>query len=422
MTTITINFPKPAKVFNRKIYDILDDYSHFTEVHYGGASSGKSHGVVQKIVKKSLMGWSKPRKVLFTRKVAATIKDSIFEDVRSCLADWKLLHLCKVNMTDYRITLPNGAVFLFKGMDNPEKIKSIKGVSDVVMEEASEFNLEDYTQLTLRLRDKGHPQRQLFLMFNPVSKLNWVYKYFFEPEDKLENVLIVHSTFEDNKFLDDSVRDNLKNLASRNPAYYRIYALGEFATLDKLVFPVYEKRLLDKQALRHLPSFFGLDFGYTNDPSAFTHLKVDRENKTIYVMEEYVKPGMLNDEISSVIKNLGYSKEVITADSAEPKSIAELRLSGLNRIQAARKGKDSVMNGIQFIQQFKLVVDERCFKTLEELENYTWKKDRKTGEYLNEPVDAYNHAIDSIRYALEMARVEKKDKKEKYKAFKSLGL
>lgn len=131
---------------------------------------------------------------------------------------------------------------------------------------------------------------------------------------------------------------------------------------------------------------------------------------------------MLNNEIANVIKSLGFSKEVITADSAEPKSIAELRLQGIGRIQAARKGKDSVMNGIQFIQQFKVVVDERCFKTIEELENYTWKKDQKTGEYKNEPVDAYNHAIDSIRYALEAARTDKKDKKDTYKAIKSLGL
>ena len=401
MMTIKLNFPKPEKVFNKKIFTVLDDYSHFTEVHYGGASSGKSHGVVQKVVKKSLMQWAQPRRVLFTRKVAATIKDSIFEDVLSCLSSFGILGHCKVNMTDYRITLPNGAVFLFKGMDNPEKIKSIKSISDVVMEEASEFNLEDYTQLTLRLREKKHKHRQLFLMFNPVSKLNWVYKYFFEPKEPLKNVTILHSTFEDNKFLDDAVRENLQNLAARNPAYYRIYALGEFATLDKLVFPNYEKRLLDKNELRHLPSYFGLDFGYINDPSAFIHVKIDEKEKKLYIVEEYVKQGMLNDEIAKAIKSLGYSKEVITADSAEQKSIAEIARHDISRIRPARKGKDSVMNGIQFLNQFQIIVDERCFKVIEELENYTWKKDKKTGEYHNEPVDSYNHTIDAIRYAVE---------------------
>jgi len=416
-----INFNSPSKVFNYKIYKNLDDYSSFTEVHYGGASSGKSHGVVQKVVLKALNNWKHPRKILFLRKVAATIKDSIFEDVQGALSTFGILEHCTINNTDYRIVLPNGATFLFKGMDNPEKIKSIKGVSDVVMEEATEFNLEDYTQLTLRMRERKHPNKQIFLMFNPVSKLNWVYKYFFEQEQD-EDTKIIHSTYKDNAFLDDRTKENLEKLSARNPAYYRIYALGDFATLDKLVFPEYTKAILNKEDMRSIPSYFAIDFGYTNDPSAFIHVKLDKQNETLYIMEEYVKTGMLNNEIANMIKKLGYHKEVVTADAAEPKSIAELRLQGIERIQAARKGKDSILNGIDFIKQFDIVIDERCFKTIEELENYTWKKDKRSDEYTNVPVDSYNHSIDAIRYALESARVDKKDYKEKYKALQSLGL
>lgn len=426
MTTININIPQPHKVFNKKIFDNLYNYNNFTEVHYGGASSGKSHGVVQKVVLKALSPWKKPRKVLFTRKVAATIKDSIFEDVRQCLIDFKIIDHCKVNLSDFKIQLPNGAVFLFKGMDNPEKIKSIKGISDVVMEEATEFNLEDYTQLTIRLRDKGHLFRQMFLMFNPVSKLNWVYKHFFL-DGTPENTLIIRSTYTDNRFLDEEVIRNLNDLSSRNPAYYRIYALGEFATLDKLVFTNVEVRVLDKKAINHLPSYFAIDFGYVNDPSAFVHVKVDTANKKLYIVDEYVKKGMLNDEIARTIKALGYHKEVITADSAEQKSIAELKLNnGIERIRPARKGKDSVMNGIQFLQQFDIIVDERCIKTIEEFENYTWRKDKGTNEYKNEPVDTYNHCIDAIRYAVESLtfgqRKKRPDKRKQARVFKSLGL
>src|SRR5699024_2841855 len=185
----------------------------------------------------------------------------------------------------------------------------------------------------------------------------------------------------------------------RNEAYYKIYALGEFATLDKLVFPEYERTLIDKKEVRHLPSYFGLDFGYVNDASALIHLKVDENNKRIYFIEEYVKKGMLNDEIAEVIKSLGYSKEVITADSAEQKSIEEIRRLGINRIRAARKGKDSIIQGIQYMHQYDLIVDERCVKLIEELENYTWQKDKKTNEYKNVPVDSYNHVIDAARYA-----------------------
>lgn len=388
---ININIPFPHKVFNKNIFAIIDDYSNFTEVHYGGGSSGKSHGVVQKVVLKSLKDWKYPRKVLWLRKVQRTLKDSIVEDVKQCLIDFGLWTYCRYNKTDNTMELPNGAIFLFKGMDDPEKIKSVKGVSDVVMEEASDFTMNDYTQLKLRLRERKHKFKQIFLMFNPVSKKNWVYSYFFEPKEPLQDTLILQTTYKNNKFLDEMTRKNLEDLANRNPAYYKIYALGEFATLDKLVFPKYTTGIYNKDDLKHLPSTFSLDFGYVNDPSAFLHCKVDLKHKRIYILEEYVKKGMLNDEIAEVIKSLGYAKEVIIADSAEQKSIAEIRKYGVPRMKPAHKTK--IITGIQFLMQFDIYIDERCVKTIEEFDNYTWKKDKSTGEYYNEPVDAYNHCI-----------------------------
>lgn len=421
MTTakINLNIPKPAKVFNRNIFNILTDYSHFTEVHYGGGSSGKSHGVVQKVVLKALQDWKHPRKILWLRKVGATIADSLFQDVKGCLVDFKIWGFCEWNKTDNRVTLPNGAVFLFKGMDNSEKIKSIKGISDVVMEEASEFHLNDYTQLTLRLREKKHLNKQIFLMFNPVSKLNWVYKYFFTGEPH-KNTLIQQSSYKDNKFLDEMTRQNLEDLANRNPAYYKIYALGEFATLDKLVFPKHTERLISPDEVKHLPSYFGLDFGYINDPSALIHVKIDTRNKQLYIIDEYVKTGMLNDEIANVINQLGYAKERITADSAEKKSIAEIKRKGIERIKPAMKGADSIMSGIQFISQFDIIVDERCTKTIEELNNYTWKKDKNTDEYYNEPVDTYNHSIDALRYSVEELMLKDKQGKKDAKQLRRI--
>lgn len=412
MTKVKLNFNKPSNVFNRNIFEILTNYDNFTEVHYGGGSSGKSHGVIQKVVLKALKDWKYPRRILWLRKVQSTIKDSLFEDVKDCLINFGIWDMCLWNKTDNKVELPNGAVFLFKGLDNPEKIKSIKGISDIVMEEASEFTLNDYTQLTLRLRERKHVSKQIFLMFNPVSKLNWVYKYFFEHGEPMENVMIRQSSYQDNKFLDEMTRQNLELLANRNPAYYKIYALGEFATLDKLVFPNYEKRLINKDELRHLPSYFGLDFGYVNDPSAFIHSKIDVKNKKLYIIEEYVKKGMLNNEIANVIKQLGYSKEIITADSAEQKSIAEISNHDITRIRSAMKGKDSIISGIQYLNQFDIVIDERCFKTIEELDNYTWKKDKNTGEYYNEPVDTYNHCIDALRYSVEMLMINNKKQKK----------
>lgn len=420
MTTINLNIPKPSRIFNKNIYDILFDYSHATEVHYGGGSSGKSHGVVQKVVLKALQQWAVPRKILWLRKVQATVQESLFEDVKACLVDFHIWDLCHWNKTDNKVTLPNGAIFLFKGLDNPEKIKSIKGLSDVVMEEATEFMLNDYTQLTLRLRERKHHDRQIYLMFNPVSKTNWVYKYFFE-QLQGDDVLIRQSSYKDNKFLDDRVRQNLEDLAKRNPAYYKIYALGEFATLDKLVFPKYEKRLLNTDELKHLPSYFGLDFGYENDPSAFVHAKVDLANKTLYIMQEYVKRGLTNYDLAKVITALGYAKERITADSAEKKSVAEIKIGGIERIKPSMKGPDSIMPGLQFLMQFDIVIDERCHKTIEEFDNYTWQKDKSTGEYINKPVDTYNHCIDALRYAVEeLMFVHKKRSTKELKQLRSL--
>ena len=403
---IKIKIKNPSRVFNKHIYDKLTDYSTFTEIHYGGASSGKSHGVIQKVVFKSLQAWKYPRKVLFLRKVGSSVYDSIFEDVKQCLEAWGLLGACKVNNSAYRIELPNGAQFIFKGLDNPEKIKSIKGISDVVMEEASEFTLDDYTQLTLRLRDKKHPNKQIYLMFNPVSKVNWVYNTFFVKKPK--NTVIYQTTYKDNRFLDEVTKENIEELAERNEAYYKIYALGEFATLDKLVFPKYKKQLLNKDELSHIPSDFGLDYGFINDPSAFMHVKVDDENKRLYILEEYVKKGLTNDKIAEAIKALGYSKEIIRADSAEKKSNQELRNLDIPRVIDVIKGPGSVMQGIQYILQYEIIVDERCVKTIEELENYTWKKDKATNEYINEPVDSYNHCLDAVRYAVQDRIFQKK--------------
>jgi len=390
--------------FNDQAYDALYKYKDRVEVYYGGASSGKSQGVYQKIVFKALnKTFKKRRRILVLRKIRKSIKESSWQHVIDILSDFQILEHCKLNKSDFTIELPNKATILFGGLDDPEKIKSIKGISDIVMEEATEFTLDDFTQLNLRLRDKEHIDKQMFLMFNPVSKKNWVFQYFFKPDgsyNPASGAVLYWSTYKDNRFLDDATRQELENLKNRNPAYYRIYALGQFTTLDKLVFPIYETKIIGKEIVQNLPIYTGLDFGYVNDPSALVSVRYDEQKKIVYVTDEYVKENMLNDEIAQTIIDLGYSKEEIFADSSEPKSIEEIRQKGVTRIESTMKGKDSVITGIQWLLQHKIVIDSRCFKTIEEFENYTWIKDKKTGDYTNEPVDGYNHTIDALRYAL----------------------
>lgn len=381
-------------VFNDWVYEGINDYSHRIEVYYGGAGSGKSYGGTQKIYLKAL---NSKRKVLVIRKIQRTIKDSIFSVMLSHLHSSGLYDLCRVSRSDLEIELPNGSIFLFKGLDDPEKIKSIDGITDIVIEEGTELTEDDFTQLNLRLRALVD-NLQIYIFFNPISKKNWVYDYFFVRELPL-NVKIIKTTYLDNKFLSEEYRQELERLKDRNPAYYRIYCLGEFATLDKLVFPTYTTKIISDKDIEGLPRWIGADWGYVNDPSALVWGHIDTVNKKIYVCGEYVKKGMLNNEIAETMINLGLHKDKSYGDSAEPKTIAELKRYGIN-IEPTVKGKDSVIHGIQWIQQYELIIDNRCFKVIEELDNYTWKKDKKTGEYVNEPVDTFNHTIDAIRYGL----------------------
>lgn len=381
-------------IFNDWVYNDIGDYTRRIEVYYGGAGSGKSYGATQKILLKAL---KYTRKVLVIRKIQRTIKDSIWALLIAHLHASGFYPACRVNKSDYEIELPNGSVFLFKGLDDPEKIKSIDGITDIVIEEATELTEDDFTQLNLRLR-AAVPFLQIYLMFNPISKKNWVYDYFFT-RSLPQNVKVIKTTYQDNKFLSDEYKAELERLKDRNPAYYRIYALGEFATLDKLVFPVYTTKIISEDDISGLKRWIGLDFGYINDPSAIVWGYIDAVRKRIFVCGEYVKRGMKNNEIADAMIDLGLHKDKSYGDSAERKSIDEIRDKGVN-VEPTEKGKDSVIHGIQWIQQYELIVDERCFKVIEELENYTWQKDKKTGEYINEPVDTFNHTIDAIRYGL----------------------
>lgn len=405
------------------------DYSHRVNVFYGGAGSGKSKFVVQKMLYKLL---NDKRKCLVIRKVGATIRESIFAEFKTLISDLGIYNQCSINKTDMSIELPNGSIFIFKGLDDSEKVKSIQGIDDIIIEEATELTEGDFTQLNLRLRSKK-PNQQIHIMFNPVSKVNWVYKIFFEKEYK--GALILKTTYKDNPFLPSDYIESIENMKNTNYALWDIYANGKFSSLDKRVFNNWEVLEFDVSKLRtekmdkrakklgvnivdfidaknhylfrgceDRQSYFGLDFGYTNDPSAFIAFLADEKLRTIWIFDEFYRSGMLNKDIYELITEKGYRKERIIADSAEPKSIDELRQLGLPRVAAAVKGKDSIIHGIQYLQSYKIYIHPKCVNTIMEFENYTWQKDKKTGEYINKPIDNYCHLIDALRYGAEGLR------------------
>lgn len=412
----------------------LDDYKSRINVFYGGAGSGKSVFITQKLLYKLLKS---KRKCLVVRKTGATIRASIFEEFKSRILEFGITQYCKINKTDLTIELPNGSVFLFRGLDDQEKIKSISGIDDIVIEEATELLQEDFEQLNLRLRSKKQYQ-QIHLMFNPVSKQNWVYKYFgFDFDNSKKDTVIVKTTYLDNTFLPRKYIEEMNALKNSNYAWWKIYANGEFSTLDKRIFTNWEIREFDIKDIQNLKirrdieiankkvkedlngisvmfphnnplyahSFnsmhyvFGGDYGW-NDPTAFICALVDTENRELFIFDEHYERFMTNDAIYRMIKSKGYIREKIVFDSANPKDIYDLRRRGLYA-KPAKKGKDSIMNGIRRLQQFKIYIHPNCQNTIIEFENYTWQKDKRTGQYIDKPIDNYCHLIDALRYATE---------------------
>ena len=185
-----------------------------------------------------------------------------------------------------------------------------------------------------------------------------------------------------------------------NEVYYKIYALGEFGSLDKLVYNNWQVMDFDASKIKG-QLLCGLDFGYTNDPTRFIASLLCEDEGRIYVFKEWGGTGYLNDEIANAIKQMGFAKSVICADSAEQKSIDEIKKMGVPRIKPCVKGKGSILQGIQKIQQYELVVAPSCEETIEELKNYSWEKDKNTNEYINEPIDKFNHCMDALRYSMQ---------------------
>lgn len=370
-------------------------------VFYGGAGSGKSKFVVQNAL---LKGLSERRRFLVCRKVDNTIRDSIFAEFVQGLRDLNIYDICDIKNSYLTITLPNGTEYIFKGLEDPERIKSIQGISDIIMEEATEFTIDDYSQLNLRLRNAKVKNNQIILMYNPASKANWVYGMFHDPKKKRPaNCQVVHTTYKDNRFLPKAYLKQLEDMIHTNPVYYEIFALGKFASLGKMIYTNWSRGDIDIQKEMKTGLWkpkFGIDFGYSNDPTVILSCLVNETDKLIYIFDEFYKVGMLNRQIFEVLKRkklLGYH---IFADSAEPKSIEELKRLGARYIKPARKGKDSIMHGIQFLQGYKIIVSPRCRATIEEFENYGWKKIKGTTEYENKPMDEFNHCMDALRYAV----------------------
>lgn len=356
--------------------------------------------------------------LLVIRKTFRTLKDSCFTELRWAVKRLHVEHLWSFRTSPLEAEyMPTGQKIYFRGLDDPLKVTSVTVETGSLcwmwIEEAFEvMNEDDFNILDESIRGEVHDGlfKQITLTFNPWNEHHWIKKRFFDATDP--DILAMTTNYMCNEWLDASDRKVFEDMKVRNPRRYAVAGLGDWGIVDGLIYENWKEEEFDFRSdefLREhqdLTSVFGLDFGYTNDPSALFCGLIDLQKKQLFVFDEMYEKGLSNRRISEEITRMGYAKEHVTADSAEPKSIDELKWLGL-KVKPAKKGKDSIMNGIQWIQDLEIIIHPRCVNFLTEISNYTWAED-KFGTKLNAPIDDFNHLMDAMRYALEKYIAEKR--------------
>lgn len=381
------------------VYQYLYDNDTPTQIVFGGSSSGKSHAIASFVVLWALRG----RNILVVRQVAASIRKSVYNELIKAISRLKLGAYFTINKTDLLIqcNISDGAI-MFVGCDDVEKVKSItppkaSGFDVEWLEEATELSESTFNQLQLRMRGKTKFKKKTIVTFNPIYESHWIYKRWFIGEQS-DDVLILKTTYKDNKFLGDEEIKVLEDMKNVSPYHYDVYCLGNFGVLGSRVFENWTAEYFDVNDIRS-NNYIGLDFGYSVDPASVCFMKYDQTNRTIYIYDELYMRGLTNDKLAQEIHTKLLSNNItsyeILCDSAEPKSIQELRDHGI-RANKTIKGPDSILKGIDWILQNKIKVHPRCVNMIEELKLYIRKE--INGEIQKEPIDKYNHLIDAMRY------------------------
>lgn len=360
---------------------------------------------------------------LVIRRFYNTHRDSTFAQLKWAINRMGVSHLWKPTKSPLELTyIPTGQKIMFRGLDDPQSITSIT-VEDgylcwVWWEEAFQCtNEDDFDKIDMSIR--GEVPAPLFkqhtLTFNPWSDKIWIKKRFFDKvgSDGLSergDILAITKNYDCNEFLGDDDREIFEIMKVENPRRYSIEGLGNWGIAEGLVFENWEEKDFDVEELKgsrdkygnlKYRELHGLDFGYTNDPTAFIALLADEKKYEIYIYDEVYKTRMKNKDIYETLTYKGFQKARIRGDSEDPKTIDELKDLGLYRLVGADKGPGSVKAGIQKLQDYKIYVHPRCINTIVELSNYIWAPDKDTGKPTTDPADEYNHLMDALRYATE---------------------
>lgn len=412
-------------IFNPVYIPYFFDESR-VQIFFGGSSSGKSYDRFSKTI---LENFIEGRNFLIVRNQKKDIRQSCFNELCKKISMFHLDKYYKITKEPMEITcLNNNRQIMFAGLDNVENVKSVTPIdgtiTDVIMEEATECNSDSYNQLRLRQRgitistDGSNRvlKPRIFLLFNPVSKEHWIYKKFFanfwqEDKDKVlrytfkkEKYLIVKTTYKDNAFLTE---DDINTIESNtDPWWIEVYAKGNFGVKGDVIFKkgvhYFVEDLFDKEH-EEIRSMFtnirnvhqGIDFGI-NDPHAYVKSYLDMPNKTIYVFDEFGATDMDMEELWHEIKFKVRGNGKLVCERDEDR-IIQLKKMGCP-VQRARKGRNSISTGIEWLKKFKIVIDVRCKNLIREMETYQWKKDIN-GNKLDIPKGGNDHFIDALRYS-----------------------
>lgn len=378
-------------------YLVLDNDTRYF-ICTGGRGSGKSFSIGLLLC---LLTFEPNHVILFTRY---TLRSASISIIPEFLQKIELLGMQEdfYITKDEIINKKSGSRILFRGIktssgDQTANLKSLQGVTTWVLDEAEELTDEetfDKIDLSVRSRDT---QNRVIMIMNPSTKEHWIYQRFFEAKGMQDGKNIqkndttyIHTTYLDNKEnLSSSYINQLENIKLRRPEKYKHQILGGW--LDKAEGVVFSNWQMGS-FVQVSKSVFGQDFGFSADPTTLVETSIDKTNKKIYLKLHYYKQGLTTSQISELNKRCAQDN-LIVADSAEPRLITELKVN--NNIVAAIKGQGSVTYGIALLQDFDLIVDPESTELIKELNNYCWLEKKSAT-----PIDAHNHALDAIRYAV----------------------
>jgi phage terminase large subunit len=369
-----------GKIQTNKVFNHLIKSDKRIIVEQGGTRSGKTYNILLWLIF-YYTERNTDKTITICRKSFPSLRASVMRDFFDILRNHDLYREDYHNKSSHEYHL-NGNLVEFISLDQPQKIRGRKR-NLLYINEANELFYEDWQQLIFRTDGR------IILDYNPSESFHWIYDRVIPRED----CDFYQTTYLDNPFLDQQIKNEIERLKETDEDYWRIYGLGERGMSRATIFQFGTSEIPQEAKLIS----YGLDFGYTNDPSAL--VAVYQHGDNLYLDELLYRTGMTNRDLHHHLQSLGLDRrDEILADSAEPKSIEELHRFGWN-IKPTAKGQDSINAGIDILKRHKIFATSRSNNLIKELQNYKWTED-KNGNLLNKPIDVMNHALDASRYAV----------------------